>query len=178
MLDNEINTVDFHKTETILNNQELDKERKNNLVKTLQKYTNMFNGRLGYNKNIIHYIELHKNETFKFAPYKIPYKYYDGFKTEILRLLKLNVIEPCRESKFISPCFVIKKKDGTFRLLVDFRKLNSLTILPTCVMPTFQDIVIKVRNSKFFTKLDFNSGYYQPIINPKDRFKTCFATPF
>ena len=60
-------------------------------------------------------------------------------KEEIKKLLELNFIEPS-VSPFRSPIVLVKKKDGSLRLCIDFRKLNSVTILDATNIPLPEDL--------------------------------------
>ena len=110
-------------------------------------------------------------------PYRIPFSEYDKVKNEINRLLQLGLI---RESKspWASPAFTIKKKDGSLRLLVDYRKLNKIIVPTAFPLPHMEDLLFSLHGSSFFSKLDFNSGFFQ-VTNHPDTIKfTSFVLPF
>jgi len=90
-------------------------------------------------------------------------------------MLAQGVIEPS-SSPWLSPVMVIRKKDGTFRLCIDYRKLNSITHCEAHPTPRMDDILDSLNGAKMFTTLDLRSGYWQVPMDPKDKPKTAFAT--
>jgi len=107
------------------------------------------------------------------------YHYSPHHKTEIEQqvqeLLQAGFITH-RKSPFASPVLLVKKKDGTWRLYVDYRKLNALTIKNRFPMPIIEEILDELAGTKFFTKLDMKSGYHQVRMDPSDEYKTAFKT--
>ena len=84
-----------------------------------------------------------------------------------------------RESKspYSSPVVIVRKKDGTNRVCVDFRKLNRITEFDPTPMPTAEDIFQKMSKAKYLTKLNLSKGYWQIPVAAKDIPKTAFVTP-
>jgi hypothetical protein len=79
-------------------------------------------------------------------------------------------------SPFASPGLLVQKKDGTWCFCVDYRRLNSITEKNKFPMPLIDDILDELSGSKFYTKLDFKSGFHQVRMSPADEFKTAFKT--
>ena len=93
------------------------------------------------------------------------------------RMLKLGLIEPST-SPFAAPCFFVKKKDGSRRLIIDWRGLNDITVKDRGPIPHISDILEATRGSKVFSKLDLVNGYNQLRIRKGDEYKTAFITCF
>jgi hypothetical protein len=108
-----------------------------------------------------------------------PYHYSPQHKTEIEKqvqqLLESGFITHSH-SPFASPILLVKKKDGTWRFCVDYRKLNALTIKNRFPMPIVEEILDELAGSKYFTKLDMRSSYHQIRMLPADEYKTAFKT--
>lgn len=82
-------------------------------------------------------------------------------------------------SPYAAPAILVKKKDGSFRFVVDYKKLNLVTIKDSSPLPNMEDTIRKLgQGYNYFSKLDLKSGFYQIPINAADKAKTAFVTPF
>ena len=89
-------------------------------------------------------------------------------------MLRLGVIEPS-SSSWSSPLVLVTKKDGSMRVCVDFRLVNSLTVKDSYPLPRIDTSLDALRGSKWFSTLDLSSGYWQVPMNPADKEKTAFS---
>ncbi|CAF3126930.1 unnamed protein product [Rotaria sp. Silwood2] len=108
-------------------------------------------------------------------PYRVSYKDEQLQREEIDKLLKQGIIEES-VSPWSSPIVLVKKKDGSVRFCIDFRKLNNITTKDAFPMPRIDDIFDHLSQAEYYTTIDFKSGYFQVGLDPKDRPKTAFST--
>ena len=107
-------------------------------------------------------------------PYRIPYKYQEEVDRQLKKLEKEGIIRKS-SSPWQSPIVLVKKKDNSIRLCVDYRKLNKITKGDAFPLPVIEELLVKVRDSKYFSTLDLKSGYHQIAIREEDRQKTAFS---
>jgi hypothetical protein len=114
--------------------------------------------------------EPQSSRTFPLSP--LEQKELDNFLQENLRNGR---IRPSK-SPFGAPVFFIKKKDGSLRLVQDYRKLNTVTIKNSYPLPLISDILNRLRGAKYFTKLDLRWGFNNVRIKEGDEYKAAFRT--
>ncbi|QRV77028.1 Retrotransposable element Tf2 protein [Ceratobasidium sp. AG-Ba] len=82
------------------------------------------------------------------------------------------------KSPIASPCFFVKKKDGSLRLVTDYRKINNITIPDQFPMPLQVELVDQVKNAKIYSKSDLRWGFNNIRIKEGDEWKTAFRTAY
>ncbi|CAN6347636.1 unnamed protein product [Urochloa humidicola] len=108
-------------------------------------------------------------------PYRLPYHQKTAMEQLIQQLLQAHMIRPS-VSPYSSPVILVKKKDGTWRLCVDYRQLNSKTVKNKYPIPIIEDLLDELFGAQVFSKIDLRSGYHQIKMKPEDIQKTAFTT--
>ncbi|KAI3671895.1 hypothetical protein L1987_87092 [Smallanthus sonchifolius] len=96
---------------------------------------------------------------------------------QLQELLDKGFIRPSF-SPWGAPVLFVKKKDGTFRMCIDYRELNKLTIKNRYPLPRIDDLLDQLQGSSFYSKIDLRSGYHQLRIQEEDVPKTAFRTRY
>lgn len=125
-----------------------------------------------------HPVHLHEDaEPPARPPYRLAWAEQEELKKQLQALLDQGLIAPS-QSPYGAPVLLVKKKDGTFRMCVDYRALNKTTVRDRYPIPIIQDLLDRLQGATVFTKLDLKSGYFQLRVEPADEEKTAFVTRF
>lgn len=101
----------------------------------------------------------------------------DELKSTLASLLEKQFIQPSI-SPFGAPVLFVKKKDGSRRMVIDYRALNKITTKNKYPIPLIDDLLDSLAGSKIWTGLDLMSGYHQSRVAPEDTHKTAFRTRY
>eukprot|EP00253_Pinus_taeda_P012645 PITA_12645 len=110
-------------------------------------------------------------------PYRMSVPELTKLKMQLQELLDKNYIRPS-VSLWGAPVLFVKKKDGTFRMCIDYRQLNKLTIKNKYPLPRIDELFDQVKGATVFSKIDLHSGYHQIRIKEEDIAKTAFRTRY
>src|ERR1700733_6622569 len=99
-------------------------------------------------------------------------------KEELQKLLNAGFIYPISDSEWVSPLVIVPKKNGKWRVCVDYRALNKATQKDHFPLPFIGQVLDTLAGNKFFSFLDGFSGYNQIQIAPEDQDKTTFTCPW
>jgi hypothetical protein len=111
----------------------------------------------------------------KQRPYRLNPKYKKKVKIELDRILEAGIIEPVKESEWISPMVVKDKKTGELRICVYLKKLNDACLHDPFPTPFSDEVLDNVGGQEVYSFTDGFSGYHQIRIAKEDRHKNTFA---
>jgi len=110
------------------------------------------------------------------SQYPLPFIQQDAARQILLEMLRAKIAEPAR-SAYNSPIILVKKHDGTWRFVTDFRQLNAVTIPDRFPLARQDDIFRELQGMTYYTTIDLKQGFWQVEIEPGDRHFTAFSIP-
>jgi len=142
--------------------QKMDISQKKIFVELLEEFQDVFSEQIvAGNCDIMqHEIRLSDSRPIKQAPRRISI----GKRAEvdeIIREMKYQEVTEKSFSPWVSPAVLVKKKDGTLRFCVDYRKLNAVTVKDSYPLPRIDDLLDQLSRNAWFTTLDLKNGYWQ-----------------
>lgn len=146
----------------------------------LRKYNTVFSaheGDLGCTNLISHDIPLLDDVPVRQRYRRIPPSEYEVVKAHVNQLLEAQIVRES-SSPYASPIVLVKKKDGSLRMCVDYRLLNSKTRKDAFPLPRIEESLDALAGARWFSTLDLASGYNQVPVSESDKPKTAFCTPF
>ncbi|CAF4540750.1 unnamed protein product, partial [Didymodactylos carnosus] len=124
---------------------------------------------------IPHTIRTADNPPVNSRPYRGSEQQQQALRNILKNMSASHQIRPST-SPWSSPVLLVKKKDGDYRFVVDYRKLNNVTVKDSFPIPTIESTLKQLSGHSYFTKLDLKSGYFQIPIREDDKQKTAFIT--
>ena len=130
---------------------------------------------IGRTSFVKHKINTRNAKPIKQVPRRLPYSKRENTCQIISDMQAQGVIEPST-SPWTSPVVWVKKKDGSLRFCVDYRKLNDVTVKDSYLLPRIDETLKALGGSEWFSTLDLKSGYWQVPMDEHDKEKTAFST--
>ncbi|GJW31197.1 putative reverse transcriptase domain-containing protein [Tanacetum coccineum] len=111
------------------------------------------------------------------APYRLAPSEMKELSEQLKELSDKGFIRPS-SSPWGAPVLFVKKKDGSFRMCIDYRELNKLTVKNRYPLPRIDDLFDQLQGSSVYSKIDLRSGYHQLRVREEDILKTAFRTRY
>ena len=158
---------------------ELGKHQKQQLYELLQECREAFAFRdedVGTIKGVQVKVHTGDHPPAAKAPYKASFKEREIMREQCEKDLRDGVIQESN-SPYAAPCVLVPKKDGSYRMCIDFRLLNKQVTKNFYPLPLIQDIFDRFQGACYFSSLDARNGFHQLKVHPKYRYKLAFVTP-
>ncbi|GKB70697.1 putative reverse transcriptase domain-containing protein [Tanacetum coccineum] len=111
------------------------------------------------------------------APYRLAPSEMQELSNQLQELADRGFIQPST-SPWGAPVLFVKKKDGSFRMCIDYRELNKLTVKNHYPLPRIDDLLDQLQGSSVYSKINLRSGYHQLKVRDEDISKTAFRTRY
>ncbi|GJY70172.1 reverse transcriptase domain-containing protein [Tanacetum coccineum] len=111
------------------------------------------------------------------SPYRLAPSEMQELSEQLQELQDKGFIRPSHSS-WGAPILFVKKKDGSFRMCIDYRELNKLTIKNRYPLYRIDNLFDQLQGARYFSKIDLRSGYHQLRVHDDDISKTAFRTRY
>ena len=139
---------------------ELNVEQRNEVMEVLRRYEEIFTEIPGKASVIEHKIDLTDNRPIRCRPYLLLYANRGEIREERKNMMDTGIVRES-SSPYASPLVVAKKKDGSNRMCVDYRKLNLVAFADPAPMTTAEDLFGKLGKCRYYSTIDLSKGYWQ-----------------
>lgn len=169
---------DTNKVPLDLSDTPLTESEKTRLTTLINEYRDIFAlspTELGRTGLVKHCIDTGDHPPIKQRPYRVSATQRTLIEEHVFDMLTRGIIQPST-SPWASPVILVKKKDGTDRFVVDYRRLNSVTRKDSYPLPRIDDALDALNGSQLYSLMDLMSGYWQVEMHPASREHTAFTT--
>lgn len=137
---------------------------------------------LSFSNQVKHSIRTKNEDPINLKAHRLPPVQTQEIKKQVGKMLRDNIIQESH-SPWSAPVHLVPKKmdssgEQKWRMVVDYRRLNEITTDDKYPLPNINDLFDMLGKSMYFTTLDLASGYHQIEVEPDDKSKTAFSTPF
>jgi hypothetical protein len=110
-------------------------------------------------------------------PYRLAPTELEELSKQLAELAEKGFIRPS-SSPWGALVLFVKKKDGSFRMCIDYRELNKLTVKNRYLLPSIDDLFDQLQGPSVYSKIDLTSRYHQLRVSEEDIPKTAFITRY
>jgi hypothetical protein len=160
--------------------ESLDEEQALVLKQLLREYADVFakdDQDLGLLSGVKHRIDTKDAKPIKQPMRRTPLGFEGEEERHLTSMLRNNIIRPSFSS-WASPPVLVRKKDGSVRWCIDYRRLNDVTVKDVFPLPLIEQCLDTLSGHSWYSSLDMASGYWQLEIEEEDKPKTAFITKF
>ena len=182
--DQEIVQTSDWKLEYKFEDSELSLSQQKDFIELVNRKRNAFvapDGKLGYTDWIEHDMELKEDAVPRQQmPFRLNPEMKKHLQTAVQKQIDLGFVEPTMTGEWASPAFLVAKKDGTYRLVVDFRQVNSYTKTQFMAIPLIEETIDAIGQvqPKYLTSLDLCMCFHQIPISERSKDYSAFVTHF
>ena len=155
---------------------ELNGDQRNEVMEVLRRYVEIFTEIPGEASVIEHKIDLTDDRPIRCKPYPLLYAKRGEIRKELKNMMDTGIVKES-SSPYASPLVVVKKKDGSNRMCVDYQKLNLVTVADPAPMTTAENLFGKLEKCQYYSTIDLSKGYWQIPVAEEDIHKTAFVFP-
>lgn len=159
---------------------DLSDSEKIDVAKLLLEYEDVFSKHdldLGHFTAITHKIDTGDAAPVKQRMRRTPLGFQEEEEKTLKSMLEAGVIQES-QSEWASAPVLVRKKDKTVRYCIDYRDLNAKTVKDAFPLPLIEECIDTLAGTMYFSSVDMSAGYWQLVIDPKDRHKTAFVTRY
>ena len=155
---------------------DLDNLKRENLIALLASYKFILTDIPGRTNTLEHHIELVTDTPIRHS-YPLPHSLSAQLKGDLDKWIELGVVQSSN-SPYCSPLLAVRKKDGSHRFCLDCRQINKITKFDAEPIADPQEIFYNLSSSKYLSKMDLSSGFWQLPLSEPSRKYTAFSTRF
>ncbi|PIK48776.1 hypothetical protein BSL78_14342 [Apostichopus japonicus] len=154
----------------------LQRNEREDLKRLISSFPSILNDIPGKTSVLFHDVDVGDAKPIKQHPYRLNPSKLSVVRKEIEYMLENGIISPSH-SPWSSPILLVPKEDGSQRLCIDYRKVNSVTVTDSHPIPRLDDCIDRIGNSKFVSKYDLLKGYWQVPLTKRAKEISTFVTP-
>ena len=148
------------------------------MIESVLSYHHVFSleeNEKGALSGVEHVIKTSNHPPIKQSPHRVPFALRKQISDMVQDMLRDGIIQESA-SPWTSPVVMVRKKDGTMRFCVDYRRLNAITRKDVFPLPRIDDLLEQLSGKYLFSTFDAHRGYWQIPVSDDSRPKTAFAT--
>ena len=156
----------------------VDLDRRDAVARLVLEFSDVFaltDAELGVTDRVCHHLDIGRSSPVKQYARRMPYSLRGPVEEAIKDMLERKIIRPS-VSPWASPVVLVKKKEGSYRFCVDYRRLNALTKTDVYPLPRIEDYLDALSGVRYFSTLDLAARYWQVPMHPDSVEKTAFVS--